>query len=130
MSKPSHREIKTAHASLRELHRLAKATPMLFIRDFSFDKQNELLDDVLKVLPPIPKLTMAEVEWDEDEHFLAEAEHPDYGLVIMLSEGNEPGVIHVMCREDKVDRVLQVSAECLTLTGRRFVLKDLRQWGV
>lgn len=129
MTNPSHRDIETAHASLRELHRLSKTAPMLFIRDFNFDKQNELLDDVLKVLPPIPKLTMAEVEWDEDEHYLAEAEHPDYGLVIMLSEGNEPGVIHAMCCEDKVDRVLQVSAECLTLTGRRFVLKDLRQWG-
>lgn len=126
MTKQSHQDIETAHASLRELHRLAKAAPMLFIKDFS--KQNELLDDVLKVLPPIPKLTMAEIEWDDDEHYLAEAEHPDYGLVIMLSEGDEPGVIHAMCREGKVDRVLQVSDECLTLTGRRFVLTDLRQW--
>lgn len=126
MTKQSHQDIETAHASLRELHRLAKATPMLFIKDFS--KQNELLDDVLKVLPPIPKLTMAEIEWDDDEHYLAEAEHPDYGLVIMLSEGDEPGVIHAMCREGKVDRVLQVSDERLTLTGRRFVLTDLRQW--
>lgn len=126
MTKSSYRDIETAHASLRELHRLAKAVPMLFIKDFS--KQNELLDDVLKVLPPIPKLTMAEIEWDDDEHYLAEAEHPDYGSVIMLSEGDEPGVIHAMCREGKVDRVLQVSDECLTLTGRRFVLTDLRQW--
>lgn len=129
MTKQSHQDIETAHASLRELHRLAKAAPMLFVKDFSFDKQNELLDNVLKVLPPIPKLTMAEVEWDEDEHYLAEAEHPDYGSVIMLSKGVEPGVIHVMCYGDKGDRVIQADTEDLTPTGRRFILTDLRQWG-
>ena len=127
MTKSSYRDIETAHASLRELHRLAKAAPMLFIKDFS--KQNELLDDVLKVLPPIPKLTMAEIEWDDDEHYLAEAEHPDYGSVIMLSEGVEPDVIHVMCYGDKGDRVIQADTEDLTPTGRRFILTDLRQWG-
>lgn len=84
--------------------------------------------EVAAVLPPRPRPTMAEIEWG-DEHFLAEAEHPDYGLVIMLSEGVEPGVIHVMCCEDKVDRVYQVSDECLTPTGRRYTLTDTRQWG-
>lgn len=85
--------------------------------------------EVAAVLPPRPQPTMAEVEWDDDIHYLAEAEHPDYGLVIMLSEGVEPGIIHVMHCGDKVDSVYQVSDECLAPTGRRYTLTDTRQWG-
>lgn len=37
-------------------------------------------------LPPKPAPTMADIEWDDNKHFLAEAEHPIYGTVIMIDE--------------------------------------------
>ncbi|MFS0295246.1 hypothetical protein ACL1CZ_13955 [Corynebacterium striatum] len=41
------------------------------------------------ILANTPAPTMAEVEWDDDKHYLAEAEHAFYGEVIMLGLGED-----------------------------------------
>lgn len=119
MTNPNRQDIATAHASLRELYRLAKATPMLFIKDFN--KQNELLDDVLKVLPPNTVTTMADIEWDDNEHFMAEAEHPDHGTVIMLDTNKFNNISCVTC-DDRM--AFSADPQLLVPTGRRYILKE------
>lgn len=126
MPKYTREEIINAHNTLAALICFGQVNSVdLEEKDWITTKGKE----VAAALPPRPQPTMAEVEWDDDIHYLAEAEHPDYGLVIMLSEGVEPGIIHVMHCGDKVDSVYQVSDECLAPTGRRYTLTDTRQWG-
>ena len=64
MTNPTHQEIIAAHEALDTLCReTGVKTPV-----------NALKWLILKALPPKPHPTMAEIEWNDDEHFLAEAE--------------------------------------------------------
>lgn len=59
---------------------------------------------------------MADLEWDDDEHYLAEAEH-SWGTVAMLSrDGN--GMIRCANKGEVYDAL----PEDLTPTGRRYTL--------
>lgn len=66
--------------------------------------------------------TMAEIEWDDDEHYLAEAEHPGWGKVIMLGIGEEK-LIDVFIPHLRKSNCI-VPRRNLTPTGRRYVLQD------
>lgn len=66
--------------------------------------------------------TMAEIEWDEEEHFLAEAKHPKWGKVVMLYEFDE--FISVMQTSDGPKVALGDVKERFTPTGRRYVLQE------
>lgn len=75
---PSRREITTAYEALETL------TDTCI---HGSEQAEELRELVLRVLPPRPNPTMAEITWDEDEHYLAEALHPVYGKVLMQNIG-------------------------------------------
>lgn len=79
-----------------------------------------------KALPPKPPLTMADVVWDEDKYFLAEAEHYKYGKVVMLKKDPFAGNITVLYKdEDGFNDLLCTNSKYLTPTDTKYVLKEV-----
>lgn len=107
MSQPTRQDIIEAHRALTNLSVLASGTST------SSAIFNEKI--VRDYLPPFPELTMADIEWDDDVHYLAEAEHPNYGKVIMLWEASIGGITII---EGEI--VATVDHDTLTPTGRRY----------
>lgn len=73
---------------------------------------------------PKPALTMADVKWDEEKHYLAEAEHPMFGKVIMLGL-NAYSEIEFFAPQRYNGRYKETPRESLTLTGKRFTLTEV-----
>ena len=75
MPNPTRAQILNAHEALEELKNVA-----LSAADFCGDTEKYLAwkSEIIAALPPKPAPTMAEVEWDDDKHYLAEAEHDVY----------------------------------------------------
>ncbi|MCG7243800.1 hypothetical protein [Corynebacterium sp. ACRPS] len=84
-------------------------------------RRDELL---LKFLPPLPRPTMAEIEWDDDKHYLAEAEHCSLGKVVMLSKICGGEEIYYIRQGFKGELLTFASPDKLTPTGRRYVLQE------
>ena len=81
---------------------------------------------ILAALPPLPQPTMAEVEWDDDKHYLAEAEHPEYGKVTMLRPYLIGGKVRIFFKKDGVIYSPLVLAKDLTPTGKRYTLTEVQ----
>lgn len=81
---------------------------------------------ILKALPPLPRPTMADMEWDDDEHYLAEAEHPIYGKVIMLFQSWNSGYIYFTYRSGVEQCHVYSMPADLTPTGRRYTLTEVQ----
>lgn len=112
---PSRREIITAHEALETL------TDTCI---HSSEQAEELRELVLRVLPPRPNPTMAEITWDEDEHYLAEALHPKYGRVAMYCIGSTEEWIGFMYWDgEDVDYTTAGLAD-LEPTGRHYFRSD------
>ena len=109
MSNPTRQEIIEAHEALEALSKRSLGTRYVEMA-------------ILKALPPRPQPTMAEIEWDDDKHYLAEAEHADGYTVIML--GAESGVVQSFHYEE-VDRARYLDPEDLTPTGKRYTLTEV-----
>lgn len=120
MSTPTRQEIIDAHETLGHL---CNSLEMGLRFNSATIKASE--DVIRKVLPPIPQPTMADVEWDDDLHYLAEAEHPDYGKVIMLGLEMH-GLIDFFTSPDHTKRSLAVERETLTPTGKRYTLTEVQ----
>lgn len=84
-------------------------------------------ESILKALPPKPRPTMAEVEWDDDEHYLAEAEHGTYSGVVMLSKNALSGTVRVLAKIGDINDVRTVEAVDLTPTGKRYTLTEVQE---
>ena len=83
-------------------------------------------ESILKALPPRPRPTMAEIEWDDDEHYLAEAEHSQFGKVIMLGL-NAYSLIDFIAPERYASRFKDTHPANLTLTGKRYTLTEVQE---
>lgn len=119
MPNPTRQEIIEARDALERLENAAW--------QWGADWQSELWrNKVIKVIPPRPQPTMAEVEWDDDKHYLAEAEHPNYGKVIMLGLEMH-GLIDFFTSPYHTKRCLAVERETLTPTGRRYTLTEVQE---
>jgi len=70
--------------------------------------------------------TMAEVEWDDDKHFLAEAEQNIHGQVIMLGL-DEDGLIEYFVPRFHAHRYDAAHPDTITPTGRRFTLTEVQE---
>ena len=79
--------------------------------------------DILAALPPRPNPTMAELEWDEDEHYLAEAVHPEYGKVMMVASTGS-GPIDILTRKGNSMPYRSALPEELEPTGRHYFRND------
>ncbi|MBM0244585.1 hypothetical protein GWO63_010130 [Corynebacterium macginleyi] len=116
---PTRQEILDAHEALDEMFH-----HILFSGGHCPSKARE---QILAALPPIPRPTMDEVEWDDSKHYLAEADHPTWGKVIMLFKKVGTGNIFVNFPEDGEQSFIYCTPENLTPTGRRYVLYVLQE---
>lgn len=97
---------------------------------FSEDRNPDLVPErrhiIEKALPPRPQPTMAEIEWDDDKHYLAEAEHPQLGKVIMLSI-NAYDLIDFIGSDRYASRFKDTHPANLTPTGKRYTLTEVQE---
>lgn len=119
MSNPTRDDILAAHDALIQMSVRLKAG-----MKSSEHSVQCLREDILKALPPRPKPTMADVEWDDRDHFLAEAEHPEYGKVIMLDMSFITGEVSTLFKKDGVIYSPYVLPENLTPTGKKYKLVE------
>lgn len=121
MTNPTRQEIIEAHQVVKDYieHELDVAHNEADIKEAL--RRDELL---LKFLPPLPRLTMAEIEWDDNEHFLAEAENRAWGKVIMLFKKAKTGKILSLFHEDGEQCFVYLDPCDLAPTGRRYVLQE------
>ena len=113
MPNPTRQEIIRAHEELEKLCERLPAT-------------RAAKESILKALPPKPQPTMAEVEWDDDKHYLAEAEHGTYSGVVMLSKNALSGTVRVLAKIGDINDVRTVEAVELTPTGKRYTLTEVQ----
>ena len=121
MPNPTRQDIIDAHDALAELRALVESNPP------RHDTHAEKLESrIFAALPPLPQPTMAEVEWDDDKHYLAEAKHPKYKRVIMI-EPVDDWVIEVLTPDCYPTRHDRLEATDLTPTGRRYTLTEAQE---
>ena len=123
MTNPTRQEIIDAHNALEKLGHMAWNGS-----EDMYDKRLCALwkKQILAALPPKPQPTMAEVEWDDELHYLAEAEHPEYGKVIMLGMNFFFGRIRIMSTKEKDALWHLAEPESLTPTGKRYTLTEVQ----
>lgn len=122
MSNPTRQDIIDAHEALSNLAAFASR----YAEDMV--EMNQTLDwneTIKAALPPKPQPTMAEVEWDDEEHYLAEAEHPDWGKVVMLYYDGQFNRIQYFCKLDEPNMVVYSDPANLTPTGKRYALMEI-----
>ncbi|MDK8593430.1 hypothetical protein [Corynebacterium accolens] len=112
MTDPTRQEILEAHEALEKLCQRLPAT-------------RAAKETILRALPPLPRPTMNDIKWDDNEHFLAEAEHPDWGKVAMLRESGL--IIFVQPIEKKIGDIQVARVEELTPTGKRYTLTEVQE---
>ena len=119
MPNPTRQDIIDAHDALAELRALVESNPP------RHDTHAEKLESrIFAALPPLPQPTMAEVEWDDDKHYLAEAEHSEYGKVVMVGL-DENGLVEFFLPRFCANRCHKVAREDLTPTGKRYTLTEV-----
>ena len=125
MPNPTRQEIIDAYTAVTTLARLAEEfTP---VRVEEHKEINDLHLAVRAALPTLPRPTMAEVEWNDDEHFLAEAEDESCSSVIMLQQSKETGNIQAILKGTIKSYLIYQRPEHLTPTGKRYTLTEVQE---
>lgn len=124
MTSPTRQEVIDAHEALDCLTYLAES----FALSVSGDRDDikKLQQITLAALPTKPQPTMAEVEWDDELHYLAEAEHPFYGKVLMLSI-DRGELIKFFVPRLRPCIYDEAYPNTLTPTGRRYTLTEVQE---
>ena len=123
MPNPTRQEIVDAYTAVTTLARLAEEfTP---VRVEEHKEINDLHLAVRAALPPKPQPTMAEIEWDDKKHYLAEAESESGVKVVMLSQNRD--FIRCIQPPNAGDVVIGVPSEDLTPTGRRYTPTEVQE---
>ena len=113
MPNPTRQEIIDAHEELEKLCNRLPGTRRAKMT-------------ILAALPPKPRPTMAEVEWDDDKHYLAEADHATTRKVIMLHPTSD-GKIECLNKWDGLYRIYWFTPAHLTPTGKRYTLTEVQE---
>lgn len=123
MTNPTRQQILNAHEALEELKNVA-----LSAADFCGDTEKYLAwkSEIIAALPPKPQPTMNEIEWDDNKHYLAEAEHDVYGQVIMLGL-DAGGLIEFIIPSRRDFRCDTDRPGNLTPTGKRYTLTEVQE---
>ena len=126
MTNPTRQEIIDAYTAVTTLARLAEEfTP---VRVEEHKEINDLHLAVRAALPPKPRPTMAEVEWDDDKHYLAEAKYEPYGSVIMLGRSSyNSDLIECLVPHFLEGRGVRIHEGSLTPTGHRYTLTEVQE---
>lgn len=123
MPNPTRQEINEAHEALETLFDLVE---VLSVTDSETHLARKHCASVLAALPPKPQPTMAEVEWDDEKHYLAEAENPDLGKVVMLQK-TDSGLIEFIMKPYTTSTKGCTWPEKLTPTGKRYTLTEAQE---
>lgn len=122
MTQPTRQEIIDAHKALEYLIKNLYDLPL------EEAKHTTSYERLAKFLPPRPQTTMAEIEWDDDKHYLAEAMHPEHNEVLMLVKHCFSGNIGFLYKdEDGYNDILYTAPENLTPTGKRYTLTEVQE---
>ena len=124
MTTPTRQEIIDAHEALLELSGLAEELAVTEVETRQAWKYHAY---ILAALPPRPQPTMAEVEWDDDLHYLAEATHPGCGIVIMIFQSAKTRNILVIRQDGGEQRHAYCPPDTLTPTGKRYTLTEVQE---
>ena len=124
MTNPTRQEIINAHEALEDMHHIARKTTEKWDEEGLTDFWKSL---ILKALPPKPKPTMAEIKWDDDKHYLAEAENPAWGKVLMLGMSHDSKEVTTLIKTDKVVYLPGLPPQSLTPTGKRYTLTEVQE---
>lgn len=116
MPNPTRQEIIDAYKALEELYDWAL--------EWAGNRAHSRYGTIHEALPPKPQPTMAEIEWDDDKHYLAEAEHSEYGKVVMVGL-DENGLVEFFLPRFCANRCHKVAREDLTPTGKRYTLTEV-----
>lgn len=125
MSTPDRQQILDAWETMDWLKSLIKPESGTIQGDK--DRLLHAIQDLADALPPKPRPTMAEVEWDNDKHRFAEAENPDHGEVIMLNVSQISGKVRIFFNQYGEFYLGYASPENLTPTGRRYTLTEVQE---
>ena len=119
----SKQEIVSAHEAMDELNKRA-------LRHHAYYGDNsflDLLEAVSKALPTKPQITMSEVNWEHDKHFLAVAEdtRDEERYIMLCPEMSE----HIRCisGEGLHSITEAILREYLVPTGERYTLVDTQE---
>lgn len=119
MTNPTRQEIIDAYKALEELYDWAL--------EWAGTRAHSRYGAIRDVLPPKPQPTMADVEWDDDKHYLAEAEHADWGTMTMLKPMRTYPQIKCLSTKGGDYCIVYPSTEDLTPTGRRYTLTEVQE---
>ena len=122
MPNPTRQEIIDAHNALT--HLINGGIACTYTRAAK-EEVYECEKLIRKFLPPKPQPTMAEIEWDDDKHYLAEAESESGVKVVMLSQNRD--FIRCIQPPNAGDVVIGVPSEDLTPTGRRYTPTEVQE---
>lgn len=115
MTNPTRQEIIDAYKALDTLcEKAGEDTSVKALRSL-----------MLSALPPRPNPTMAEIIWDDDKHYLAEALHPTYGKVAMYYISfNKDWIAIMYLNEDEEVNYAMAGLADLEPTGRHYFRSD------
>ena len=122
MPNPTRQEIIDAHNALT--HLINGGIACTYTRAAK-EEVYECEKLIRKFLPPKPQPTMAEIEWDDDKHYLAEAESESGVKVVMLSQNRD--FIRCIQPPNAGDVVIGLPSEDLTPTGRRYTPTEVQE---
>lgn len=81
---------------------------------------------IAAVLPPRPRPTMDEIEWDNERHYLAEAETGKGLKAIMLRPVPDMGILCLQ-KANGTHRPYYFKTDYLTPTGKRYTLTEMQE---
>lgn len=114
MTNPTRDQILDAHKALESL--LIAVSDGKSLSPFTITSMSY---DIRAALPPKPRPTMADVEWDDELHYLAEAEHKDGRIAIMFAPDSS-GLIKFIWN----GLIDSTYPQNLILTGKRYTLTE------
>lgn len=122
MSNPTREEIINAHKALEDLQNVA-----MNAADFCSDTvlYTQWKKQILAALPPRPQPTMAETQWNDNKHRLAEAEYVNGGTVVMLAMHKECDEIKCLTTADDSFRIIYLKPDHLIPTSKRYILAEV-----
>ncbi|OFN17757.1 hypothetical protein HMPREF2604_07395 [Corynebacterium sp. HMSC055A01] len=124
MTNPTRQEIIDAYDALEILYDLVE---VLSFTDSETHLARKHCATVLAALPPKPRPTMVEIEWDDDKHYMAEAEHVHDYTVIMLKPMRSEPRIKCLAFHDGDFCIVYSDPEDLTPTGKRYTLTEVQE---
>ena len=119
MTTPTREQILRAHTALTNMCEIVE-------RRAGY-RPTEYERDILAALPPRPQPTMADVEWDDEKHYLAEAEHANDYTVMMLKPMRLEPRIKCLAFHGRDFCIVYSDPKDLTPTGRLYTLTEVQE---